>query len=648
MKSKKLLALLLALVMVLALAACGGSETPEEPETPEVPETPETPETPEVPETPETPEEPETPKEPETPEEPEDPGVSLVNMDIPEGSALGERLHDFSFTTYDGKEYSLYETLKTKDMVLINIWATWCGPCRNEFPFMTEAYEEYKDDIEIFALSTEPTDSDEVLADYVSEMGMTFPVGRDVADLSSLFRVTGIPTSIAIDRYGVISLIEVGSQDAKSNFERLFDVYIGDGYTESVTLDGIPGPKPTVDPIDPETLSAALNAEGGAIAFENPTGAYDWPMKVMNKNDRSYAISTNKNVSNTTSMVNFTLEVNAGDVLAFDYLVSSEEGFDFLTLYRDGKAVKSFSGNVSEWSTWGYEFAEAGTYSMAFAYEKDPYTDEGSDYGAVDEVRLLSAADGAEILANQPKLPVSDVDSITPAVSGAAQIVINDPTSLLDANFPGAVIMIIPGADPSFNVTLTGDPGRASVGYFADGAENTATVADKVDGDKYTVPVVSSKSSTYSYVTLYADPGVSTAMILYFDSEEAVNTFLTRNLQNEDGTMAASWKYADGTAPSTTAIKEGSDAVAEGSSLYNLVFVDQNGDPVPGVTANVCNDDSCIPMVSDDNGIVSFVFPSLAYHIQVIKVPDGYTFDTTQELYTAENGGVMTFTVTKD
>lgn len=576
--------------------------------------------------------------------EPERP-QNQVNMDVPEGTALGDRIADFTFTTYDGTEYNLYDTLAEKKMVLINCWATWCGPCKAEFPYMTEAYEEYKDDIEIFAISCEEEDTDEVLADYVSKVGMTFPVGRDVTNVYGDFSTGYIPISIVVDRFGVVCLVAVGSQDSTDNFRRLFDVFVGDDYTESVLLDSIPGPKPTVDPVDPADLAAALNTEGGTLTFANPTGAYDWPMKIMNKNDRQYAMSTNKYMDNTTSLVSLTVDAEAGQVLAFDYLVSSEAGYDFLTVTINGQAVKFFTGQV-DWSTWAYAFPESSSYEIVFRYVKDPYSFEGSDLAAIDEVRLLSAQEGAPILAALPQYPHGDANTIT-ADADAREVVIHDPTGLLASNFGDARCYIISDEMPSFHVTLTNDPDAASITYFADGATNTLGLNNLVDGDHYTVTVPASVSSTYSYVQLYTDPSTAGPMILYFSGEEGLNTFMVRNLSNEDGTMAASWKYADGSAPSSTVTKEGSDVIAEGKSLYTLVFVDQNGEPVEGVIANICDDDSCIPMKSDANGVIGFVYPSFAYHIQILKVPDGYTYDTTQETYLTEAGGVTEFVVTK-
>ena len=121
---------------------------------------------------------------------------------------LGDKIDDFTMTTYDGTSVTLSEVLKEKDMVLINIWATWCGPCRNEFPFLEEAYQQYKDKVEVLALSCEPTDDDQVLTDFVAEMGLTFPVGRDDVGLDSRFGVRSIPTSVVVDSFGTICFIE--------------------------------------------------------------------------------------------------------------------------------------------------------------------------------------------------------------------------------------------------------------------------------------------------------------------------------------------------------------------------------------------------------------------------------------------------------
>lgn len=72
---------------------------------------------------------------------------------------LGDTMDDFAVTLSDGTETFLYGLLTQKKAVLINFWASWCGPCKIEFPFMQQAYDELSDDVGIIALSIEPKDT---------------------------------------------------------------------------------------------------------------------------------------------------------------------------------------------------------------------------------------------------------------------------------------------------------------------------------------------------------------------------------------------------------------------------------------------------------------------------------------------------------
>ena len=584
---------------------------------------------------------------------PTEPDASdLNNSPIEVGTELGQRCRDFTFTTYDGQTYSLYETLKEKKMVLINMWATWCNPCKQEFPFMEEAYEAYKDQVEIFALSCEEEDTNEVLADYVADMGMTFPVGRDEPNIYGDFSTGAIPVSVVVDRFGVICFCEVGSQTSVDKFARLFDVFLADDYTESVILtDGLPPKVPDVTPATAEELAAALNVEGGSLVFANPDGEYEWPMAVYTETDdgnRTYLQSTNVAQEMSTSYVTFQVTAQEGDALSFDYKVSSEAGFDGICVYVDGEPVKQFSGQ-RDWATFACALS-AGDHTVTLAYEKDEASDDGDDVACFDNVALLSGDAAADALAAMPVYPAASENTVGVTTEGAKEVVINDPSGMLEGSFGIAKYFIIPGEEASFSVTLDAscDPDNtyATSGY--DGAN--FCLADCVDGDHYTfstgIDSMESTGYSYCYATVGFDPN-DPAYIVFFNSEENLNTFLLANFSNDDGTCAATWRYADGAAPGTAAVTSGSKAVSNGSAAYQLSFVDQNGEPVEGVTVNICDDASCTPMESDANGMVSFVYPSFAYHIQVIVVPEGYEYDTTQESYLKEAGGVTEIIITK-
>ena len=270
MKCKKILSVLLSVaLMVTALCACGKQEVPAVTEAPAPTETQAT-----------------APAETEAPEaEVTEPEITIYQQ--------GDKMADFTVTTYDGKEVSLYQVLEEKDMVLLNLWATWCGPCGNEFPAMQQAYEKYQDKVEIIAVSIHQEDTDEILAAYVQEKGMTFPVARDSAGLSELIDTTYIPTSVVIDRFGTICLMESSAMPDPEIFENLFAIYTAEDYTKSVFMPSMLSEKPNAEPSDPEKLGEALNAEGGNLVFANSDNVYDWPMTVAQKDDRSVVSASN-------------------------------------------------------------------------------------------------------------------------------------------------------------------------------------------------------------------------------------------------------------------------------------------------------------------------------------------------------------------
>ena len=143
-------------------------------------------------------------------------------------------LDDFTVKTIDGGSFTLSEALKDHELVLVNIFATWCGPCGYEFPFLEEAIKQASDRVAVVALSIEPTDTDDVLKEYTEEMGMTFPVGHTEGTTLGDFVTEGIPTTIVVDRTGKVAAVEVGAMGSVQDFLDLFDEYTGENYNPNV------------------------------------------------------------------------------------------------------------------------------------------------------------------------------------------------------------------------------------------------------------------------------------------------------------------------------------------------------------------------------------------------------------------------------
>ena len=130
---------------------------------------------------------------------------------------------DLSIQTIDGETFTLSESLKTHDLVLINFWATWCPPCRMEFPFLQEAWEKYADRVDVIAMSIEKTDTLKVLKNFAKENGLTFNIGRDENNLLDKMRGDAIPTTLIVDRDGKVVYVEVGAITSVKDFTDLFD-----------------------------------------------------------------------------------------------------------------------------------------------------------------------------------------------------------------------------------------------------------------------------------------------------------------------------------------------------------------------------------------------------------------------------------------
>ena len=145
---------------------------------------------------------------------------------------LGSVMFDFEITDTDGRKQRLSTLLETERAVVLNFWFEGCGPCRMEFPYMQEAYAKYSDKLEIIAIN--PVDgTDSSVGAYKSELGLGFPMAAGSMDWNSAFKLTGFPTTVVIDRYGVITMVHMGAITDKETFVKMFEHFTSDDYQQS-------------------------------------------------------------------------------------------------------------------------------------------------------------------------------------------------------------------------------------------------------------------------------------------------------------------------------------------------------------------------------------------------------------------------------
>lgn len=118
--------------------------------------------------------------------------------------AIGELVPRYSTVSLDGDSVSL-RGLEGK-VVLLNIWATWCHPCRTEIPQLRALHDQYKaQGLELVGVSVDTDGTDDAIRSFMRDFDMTFPIWRDPDErISTQFRVVGVPATFLIDRHGVL------------------------------------------------------------------------------------------------------------------------------------------------------------------------------------------------------------------------------------------------------------------------------------------------------------------------------------------------------------------------------------------------------------------------------------------------------------
>lgn len=138
-----------------------------------------------------------------------------------------EPFADFTATLSNGETFSLSAALAEGKPVVINLWATWCGYCVWEFPFLQEVYDQEGDRFTLVALSVDPWDTDEAIRGFAEENGLSFPMGSAVGTGLEQYASDGIPTTLILDRYGSLVVYDVGAFSSAEEFRAALADYLG-------------------------------------------------------------------------------------------------------------------------------------------------------------------------------------------------------------------------------------------------------------------------------------------------------------------------------------------------------------------------------------------------------------------------------------
>lgn len=135
-------------------------------------------------------------------------GLSLSTMAEADSATDAGPAKDFTLKSRDGGNMRLSE--ERGNIVIVNFWASWCGPCREELPAFEEMYQDYADlGVQILGVNV---DDDPKKADILlDDIDISFPVLYDTkGEVSQLYDVSAMPTTVLIDRDGNARLVHKG------------------------------------------------------------------------------------------------------------------------------------------------------------------------------------------------------------------------------------------------------------------------------------------------------------------------------------------------------------------------------------------------------------------------------------------------------
>jgi peroxiredoxin len=135
--------------------------------------------------------------------------AAILTLALPAWAGAADvRAPAFTLQSTDGKTVSLAQF--KGDVVMINFWASWCGPCRQEMPLLNEIYKQYEDmGFTLLGVNVEPNPRNANA--WLKETPVSYPILYDPKSrVSQLYQVQAMPTTVIIDRQGIVRFVHNG------------------------------------------------------------------------------------------------------------------------------------------------------------------------------------------------------------------------------------------------------------------------------------------------------------------------------------------------------------------------------------------------------------------------------------------------------
>lgn len=148
-----------------------------------------------------------------------------LSSSAPQALQVGKPVPDFKLTTFEDQVIDSAD-LRGK-VVLVNIWASWCGPCANEARYLEEAWQHFRNSGQVVFLGINWNDVEPKALDFLQRYEVTYPNGMDYENrINRVFRNTGVPETFILDAEGVLVAYTSGEFTSAVEIINLINPYV--------------------------------------------------------------------------------------------------------------------------------------------------------------------------------------------------------------------------------------------------------------------------------------------------------------------------------------------------------------------------------------------------------------------------------------
>ncbi len=608
---------------------------------------------------------------------------------------VGDTVEDFSVTLTDGSTFTFSEALKDHKAVFVNIWASYCSPCKAEFPVINTIANKYSEDIPVVSISSYPLDDNSAVAAFKEALNLDFNMaGYDPSVFESLSGITNIPTSFMISSDGVLCWKFVGGLTDVHLLDYIFKTFAESESPDSLVGFELPDSSPElfgIKPISEEELTAAIDADSSVITCRNDDSKDSFPFLTA---EGGGLTASGAGHTGSDSKLLLDVKASAGDVLRLSVVNNVPVYSQYLQIIsEDGTAASYLLDKPHKEIDYIFPSdSEDGIQHIAVVFSVANDSEVSDDeFCTISRIQLLTGEDAKAAASSDLAYPASlegaqmkveipdDIDmihifaddqDITPMLGASYPYLSEEPLRIHisvgpDIN-PESILFMDSTSD--YYVRLS-DCETDETGFYADVDPGAIKKADHYYIELRTLDPLSGFFS--NSVRLYPNPesiegycnklsemnpGMKVTWNTADSSDHAKEDAISEQTENEfaetESTEAESTEAESTEAESTEADNAAADdAEAESSQPaydgYVFCVTDQNGDPVEGVMLLVCDDSTCTPFESDADGMVKFDKPEANFKTHILSAPDGYSFDAGLEIETPLRGVAATITIEK-